>query len=135
LETDWRRDSVDLSQFNGEDILIQFETKNGKGNDLYIDNVKVFTGNNEPASIADLVNEVRIYPNPTAAVLNIQFSEHVNLLNGLEIRDVSGRSMFSGNPTISESRASISTDFLETGLYILEIDTDQGQVSKPFLKL
>ena len=50
LEMDWRRDSVNLTQFTGEDILIQFETKNGKGNDLYIDNVKVFVGDQEPAA-------------------------------------------------------------------------------------
>ncbi|MFT6210107.1 MAG: bacillopeptidase F [Bacteroidia bacterium] len=135
LETDWRRDSIDLSQFNGEDILIQFETKNGKGNDLYIDNVKVFVGDQEPASITDLANQVRVYPNPTADMIHIQFSEKIRLNNQLQIMDVSGRFVYSNLPVANGNRITIPTGLLETGLYFLVIETDHGQLTKSFLKL
>ena len=48
----WRNDTIDLSSFSNEDILIKFETTNRAGNNLYLDNIKVFEGLNAPASIS-----------------------------------------------------------------------------------
>ncbi|MDP6908003.1 MAG: S8 family serine peptidase, partial [Flavobacteriales bacterium] len=47
FEWDWRRDSVDISSFSGEDIIFNFQTTNRRGNNIYIDNIKVFEGNVE----------------------------------------------------------------------------------------
>lgn len=134
LETDWRRDSVNLSQFTGQDILIKFESKNGKGNNLYMDNVKIFVGNEEPASIVDLAKEVSVYPNPTSSTLHVQFSGVISDLLDMSIYDVSGRQVFMKSEPNYRSRISISTELLESGLYFLRVNTSQGQITKSFLK-
>ena len=135
LETDWRRDSVNLTQFTGEDILIKFETKNGKGNNLYLDNVKVFVGDQEPASVIDLSKEIGVYPNPSSSVLHVTFSESVSGLSSVTIYDVSGRKVFEDSPSEIGNRITISTHQLESGLYFLNLETSQGQLTKSFLKL
>lgn len=68
----WRNDTIDLSSFSNEDILVKFETTNRAGNNLYLDNIKVFDGLNAPLSISktDLL-DFELYPNPTGSNINI----------------------------------------------------------------
>lgn len=40
--SDWRTDSLDLSNFLGQDISIAFVNINGYGNNIYIDNINVY---------------------------------------------------------------------------------------------
>jgi len=133
LETDWRRDSVNFSAFVGENILIKFESKNGKGNDLYIDNVKVFVGDSEPESVSDLTNEVRLFPNPTSYVLSVIWSEMVGKMNGVRVFDVLGQRI--SIATIKNgNQLSLETENLPSGLYFLELNTENGLVVKRFIK-
>ena len=49
--------------------------------------------------------------------------------------DVSGRLVYSNMPEANGNRITIPTGLLETGLYFLVTETDQGQLTKSFLKL
>lgn len=135
LGTDWRRDTVNLSQFVDERILIEFETKNGKGNDLYLDNVKVFFGNTEPASVQDLATEVKLYPNPAGETLFATFSRNVTPTANIIVRDVLGKQVSLVNPVLNVTQLSIPTGVLEPGVYFLEVNTQEGQMVKRFVKL
>lgn len=68
----WRRDSVDLQSWSGQDILLKFETVNRQGNNIYLDNVVVYEGAQEPVSLRESTLEsVKVYPNP--------FSDNIQL--------------------------------------------------------
>ena len=75
--THWRNDTVNLSGFSNEDVLVKFETTNRAGNNLYLDNIKIFEGLNAPLSISktDLL-EFELYPNPTGSNINILFKSY-----------------------------------------------------------
>ena len=38
---DWIRDSIDLNTYIGNNVIIQFETINRQGNNVYIDNIYI----------------------------------------------------------------------------------------------
>jgi hypothetical protein len=133
LAEDWRRDSISLSSFNGQNLLFKFETTNRSGNNVYIDNVKIFTGNFEPSIIRELDYEVVIYPNPTTNVLNIVLSDKVESLNQMSVLDVLGK-VVQVNSINGGDKITLSTESLEPGLYFLTLDLDQGKVVKRFIK-
>ena len=73
--THWRNDTVNLSSFTNNDILVKFETINRAGNNLYIDNIKIFEGQYAPLSINKTkFLEFDIYPNPTGSNISIKYS-------------------------------------------------------------
>ncbi|MBL4655384.1 MAG: T9SS type A sorting domain-containing protein, partial [Bacteroidia bacterium] len=41
----WRNETIDLSEFSGNSIKIKFESTNGHGNGLYIDNIHIYDDN------------------------------------------------------------------------------------------
>ncbi len=75
-----------------------------------------------------LMDEIKIYPNPTDNILNIYLSERVKLeeviiygLQGQEILKLKERSIDVGN--------------LSDGIYFIKIITDQGTVNRRFIKM
>ena len=129
---DWRRDSINLSAFAGESVLVRIESTNRKGNNIYIDNVKIFVGNAEPNSIRDLNAEVRIYPNPTSSTLYADVSENIAVEQVL-VRDILGQQVQAGI-ALNGKRIAITTHQLTAGLYFLEIRLSEGTVTKRFVK-
>lgn len=121
FEWDWRRDSVDLSQFAGEDILLQFRTINRKGNNIYIDNVKVFTGNSEPAGISDNSNQYHIYPNPTSET--VQITSKYNFDKSIEVFMMNSVGLLVPLRHTMQSPKHIRLDISEltTGIYMILI--------------
>ncbi len=135
LETDWRRDSVNLSTFLGQDILLKFESKNGKGNNLYIDNVKVFTEGAEPTSVIDPVSETSLYPNPTLSELFVRFARPVTAKDQIIVQDMMGKMVNIGRPQLIGNQLVISTEGLQSGIYFIRINAADGQTTKRFVKL
>lgn len=132
FEWDWRRDSVDLSQFAGSDVLLRFESINRKGNNIFIDNVKVFVGNTEPAGIFGSSQGVSIYPNPSTDVVIIEW-EGMEQLKVLSIRNVLGQLV--STPLVSQAdRIEANTSKLNPGLYFIEMSVGAERVVKRFVK-
>ena len=61
---DWRQENIDLTPYAGKSVVIRFVGRNGYGNHLYMDNVKL--GNNllSLTSAANVVG-LEAWPNPT----------------------------------------------------------------------
>jgi photosystem II stability/assembly factor-like uncharacterized protein len=112
---EWRRDSIDLSGFSGnEKLQIAFRNKGHYGNALYIDNVKIGSPvRNQPVAHAEPRFEV--WPNPVrrGGCLHI----HMESQGTLEWQDAQGktlRKMTSGKTNLID----VPTD-AKPGLYNL----------------
>lgn len=69
--TAWRTNQIDLTAFNGSEILIRFVAESGFGNNLYIDNVNVsLTTGVKELPLADFT----LAPNPSADAATLRFS-------------------------------------------------------------
>ena len=69
--TQWRANEIDITSFNGNEILVRFVGESGFGNNLWIDNVNVSL----TTGVKELpLNEFVLAPNPTKDVANVRFS-------------------------------------------------------------
>jgi len=63
---DWRKFEFDLSNYHGEEIQVVFQTVNRAGNNLYIDNFRIYESLNPPLGFTTFeLPEIHVYPNPS----------------------------------------------------------------------
>lgn len=111
--------TIDLSSWAGSpNVLIMFESYNGHGNMMYIDDIEIY---GDPVIISDgnpCINEISIYPNPTNGILNISGIEsHSNTY--LKIVDIYGRTIH--KEAISSDNNKLDLRLLPKGIYIIEL--------------
>ena len=70
---------------------------------------------------------IKLYPNPVQSILNIEIEE--NQVQEVHIYDMSGRMIISEN-----NSRSINVNMLKPGVYHIQIHTEQGLLSKRFIK-
>ncbi|HON18816.1 MAG TPA: S8 family serine peptidase [Salinivirgaceae bacterium] len=119
----WRYITIDLSDFkNAERLWIRFQTINRNGNDLFIDNIAVYSGQ-DPLPVSESVNQPDnipiIYPNPAGNEFLIQFS---NLQNPhVLLWDVTGREIRGNVETVDDHTLRIVTEHLSQGVYFVSL--------------
>ncbi|CAI8166033.1 MAG: Bacillopeptidase F [Crocinitomicaceae bacterium] len=131
--THWRNDTIDLSSLSNEEILVKFETTNRAGNNLYLDNIKVFEGLNAPASISktDLL-EFELYPNPTGSNINILFKSYNSNHSFVTIYNPLGEVMLSSK--LDGYHTLLPTKKLSSGIYIVQLFQSGKSSIKSFIK-
>jgi bacillopeptidase F len=131
--THWRNDTIDLSSLSNEEVLVKFETTNRAGNNLYLDNIKVFEGLNAPASISktDLL-EFDLYPNPTGSNINILFKSYNSNHSFVTIYNPLGEVMLSSK--LDGYNTLLPTKKLSSGIYIVQLFQSGKSSIKSFIK-
>lgn len=124
---DWREDRVDLSLFNGQNVLIKFEVETGGGDPLYIDNINF---GNYVISVDELVESkfnFSVYPNPFNQDFQASFYAPNAKNAKLIVRDVAGRTLANktvapqiGNNTVTVNELAN----LNAGIYFVQLTID-----------
>lgn len=73
------------------------------------------------------LNSWTLYPNPVKDVLHLEGLDNVK---GFAIFDVTGKKLIQNTNSIQQ----IDVSHLNKGVYLLQVNTDKGQVSKKFIK-
>ena len=98
--------------------LVTLISFNYCGNDTVTKNIEVIV-----SSTNDLFNgTIKIYPNPTIDVLNIESSKALESNYNLSITDLLGRTISKYNWSFGSKAMTISTDNLHSGSYLLKIN-------------
>jgi len=79
--------------------------------------------------IALASNDVKLFPNPTSDILNVKLS-HSNTIKSINVVDLNGRTVLN----IKDDFNTIDVSELQSGLYILNIETSNGYITKRFIK-
>ncbi|WP_323786898.1 T9SS type A sorting domain-containing protein [Psychroserpens sp.] len=79
--------------------------------------------------IALASNDVKLFPNPTRTILNVK-SSNSNTFKSIQVLDLNGRTVLN----IKDNYNTIDVSNLQLGLYILNIETTNGYISKRFIK-
>lgn len=131
--SDWRREHIDLSAYNGQEIILAFQTVNRKGNNLYLDNISVYEGLWDPISVQALESDqFAIYPNPAQNTIRISTSSRAqNQKLEVQILDVNGRMVASHKVAPEED---INLDRLAKGVYVMKVNSQSASVHLRFVK-
>ncbi len=130
---DWRTEIIDLTPFEGENVLFKFVNINGYGNSTLIDNINVFA---ETLGVIDNdLSGISLYPNPSAEKVFIKFDSNIgsyfeiNIVNSLgQIVGEIEKSPINGNEELS-----INVSNYSSGLYFIRIKIDNNITTKKLL--
>lgn len=124
-QTQWKTDTLDISSFTGQKLLVRFISVSRFGNALYLDNIRtdrIVGVDNTMAS-----KRLNLYPNPAETAIYIQRPESITTDAGFKIYSMDGRIVRVG--TLS---ASLNEEFeleigdLPAGIFtVLLADKDQ----------
>lgn len=82
-----------------------------------------------------LKNSVLVYPNPARDYLNIQITNEDIHVTGMEVYDVYGKLItVVGANNYSTQQTRINVSGLADGMYFVRVTTEQGILTKPFVK-
>lgn len=120
--SDWRREEIDLTSFAGFDqIMFKWVAINGKGNNLYMDNINI---ERTPiiSSMASLQGEsqVEFYPNPIRDEFTIR--NHSDEVLQVSFMDINGKAIGDQWAIPSNSATTSDLSYLIPGIYLLRID-------------
>ena len=81
----------------------------------------------------DMVDFV-VYPNPTRDYINVQCTMNNVQCSGIEVIDVYGKVVRTVVGVNNDSPTQINVSGLAAGMYFVRVTTDEGVVTKPFVK-
>ncbi|MGB1315365.1 MAG: PKD domain-containing protein, partial [Chitinophagales bacterium] len=112
---------------NTYDVVLLVENPNGQSASVTKQVTITGVGINE----IDFTNGINVFPNPVSDVLNISFELNSAQDAVVELVSIDGRivsSVSSNNTTVVNE--AINTSKLSTGMYILNVTTDEGKFTK-----
>jgi hypothetical protein len=77
---------------------------------------------------------IEVYPNPVDEVVNIDLSQFTGEVNGLKIFNITGKKVYEKSVSSGHSILDINMGQLADGVYVLQIDTNQGQYQQKLIK-
>lgn len=126
--TQWRNESVDISNFSGFDkLVVAFRNIGHWGNNIYLDNINLSTN----LGIQATSNDFNVFPNPICAGSTLHFSG-VETGAQIKIVDPSGKLMMRTKLTSNE--ISIPAHY-SSGVYWINIETKTEIVNKKMVVL
>lgn len=130
---DWRTETIDLTPYEGENVLFKFVNINGYGNSTYIDNINVLT---ETLGLTDNdLSGISLYPNPSSELVFIKFDSTIG--NYFEINIVNSLGQIVGQiektPINGSTETSINVSNYSSGLYFIKIKVDNHITTKKLL--
>lgn len=126
----WRVEYIDITPYAGNDVLIKFETINKSGNNIYLDNIWVYEGD-EPVGIEETEKQnVNIYPNPTDNIVTIDIGLNKNIR--LEIIDLLGKKVYNSN--LNKVKTSINLENYPDGIYIFKLNNSTTSYTEKIIK-
>ena len=107
---------------------------NAIASDMVVDNLLVRADFEENLlNVATVVNEATfsVYPNPANSVINISNTMNV-VMNSVVLTDLNGRTVKSQKLDTVDAQINVSD--LATGIYMMNVNTDQGSITKKIIK-
>ena len=117
---------IDLADYAGQpNVIVKLVFTSDYGNNVFVDNIEIA---NSPVDIEEVdENGLAIFPNPVKDVLNINYDKAISQI---DVYDVNGKLV----KTFTTVGSSINVSDLSDGVYMLNIQTEEGLVVRKIVK-
>lgn len=119
--TQWYPNTISLSQFAGQELIVKFECNSAYGNNLWLDNFWINTAALGEEEIQ--AAQAKLYPNPTrdAVKVSLQVSEAGEAL--VEVINLNGQTVIAQTASVEAGMQSIDLNVadLANGVYTVKI--------------
>jgi hypothetical protein len=128
---DWIIGNANLSAYAGKtNVMVKFESVNGYGNNLYLDDIEV----REAWAVSaqnDFAQEAKVFtsPNPFSQALTLHIQSPINEDVEVLVQDVTGRIVWNAGQfsVISgKNEFTLSPTGIAPGVYFVQVKTDAG---------
>jgi len=131
--TQWRKDSVNLTPYiNAGQILLAFANTNEHENNVYLDDVNVYT---YTASSVLKSKGFMIAPNPTTNRFTIQFYPYPTFVKGINVFNSQGQLVASQRLNAAGSSGyTFDLTGMASGVYLVQIVLGDGVITRKVIK-
>ncbi len=133
--SDWDTAYINLSAFKNNRIFVVFEGINESGNNLYLDNIKIYQGE-EPQGIHEINRQFyTLYPNPVQNVLHIASNRKINKHTPVLLQIFNGLGMqVYQKQELEKTHFSVNVSNFTPGIYFLKISSENNNYFYKFIK-
>jgi hypothetical protein len=126
----WRRDTVDLTPWAGQFVILKFVNINDYGNNILLDNVQLWNDPFAGIGIAESGTTIGVYPNPSSGVFRLNATGFSEGLCKLTVLDALGRLVFSREVKTSNGMLLDEVDLRNQspGIYQAIVSTTKGEI-------
>lgn len=123
--TQWRAETVDLSAFTNQNILVKFKATSAYGNNLWLDNINI----SQVTGIADNSKGeyLSVYPNPSTGIINVdaQFAKSQAL--NVTVTDMLGNVVYTNSYAANAAqKLTIDLTNQSNGIYFVKFENGNG---------
>jgi len=135
----WHVTNINQNFFE-ENVRFKFEFRGGGGNNIYLDDINLYAGSDDPLSVQNFdaaqVTDVFLYPNPTDAEMTLELYLSIDADLQVRIVDLSGKEIqfYHIKGQMGQNVVLFDVESLSQGMYLVEIVGASGAVVKPFIK-
>jgi len=125
--SDWREETVDISQLRNKKVIFSFHSVNRHGSNLFIDNLHIYAGNN--ISINDIENQflLNVYPNPANELITVDFKENNAQNISIDVLDILGKNLFHTSLlNQKEGKFNIDISGFGSGVYFIKYSNNNN---------
>src|SRR5690554_1221473 len=124
------------STFWVDNFMVKFEFDSDNGNNLYIDDINIYSGPeiDIPLGINDneIINYFNVYPNPADHIANVSFTVQGNQQANVTLVNMMGQNIQSNVIQASEGEnlVMLNTENVEAGVYFVKVNIGGVQQTK-----
>ena len=111
--------------------MLKFESSNRQGNNLYIDNIFVYKGYQQPVGIVKLNNQLKIYPNPASEIIHLEFMGNLSTNCFAQIYNSLGQKVLQFG--VNKKKTDVSINKLDKGNYYILFNNQHDIYRKSFI--
>ncbi|MBE9488646.1 MAG: T9SS type A sorting domain-containing protein, partial [Bacteroidetes bacterium] len=128
---DWRTEEIDLTAYEGENVLFRFININGYGNSTFIDNINVsaeILGTEQNKLFG-----VYLYPNPTSEIVFISLTSAMGSTYKIKVTNSLGQTIGSIKEDLITGEVAVNVSNYSSGLYFISIEIEGRSTIKKLL--
>lgn len=131
--SDWKTLSTDLNRYGfdtSRNLMFRFDVTSRAGNSVFIDDINVSQFILGVPSVPDLVSNLKIAPNPSTGIVDIEFEKLDPSISFIRITDLPGRVIREIKLNRNSSNVYEQILFENNGMYLIHIGNESAVLTK-----